>query len=136
MSWLAWHQSRLMPSAVLCSPNLGCGPPRSESQSEGQVTGGRSAVKTVQTLIVMMILTNSSSCFSDLSRFSTKTDNCCDVSIPELQRHLSYPDIFNKRLEIEISVIFHIQRHLCLLNQKPFETTATMVAKSGLESQK
>ena len=90
----------------------------------------------MQTLIVMMILTNSSSYFSDLSRFSTKTDNCCDVSIPELQRHLSYPDIFNKRLEIEISVIFHIQRHLCLLNQKPFVTTATMVARSGLESQK
>ena len=65
---------------------------------------------TLQTLEVFTQIFINSSYFSDFTTFLDKIDNCCDGSIPELQRHLSYPDSFNKRLEMEIYQLYFIFR--------------------------
>ena len=57
--------------------------------------------------------------FQIFSQFLSLTFDWCDVSIPELQCHLSHPDISNKRWDI--SFIFYIQMTF-LLNQNPFDT--------------
>ena len=57
--------------------------------------------------------------FQIFSQFLSLTFDWCDVSISELQCHLSHPDISNKRWDI--SFIFYIQMTF-LLNQNPFDT--------------